>query len=117
MEKDNDELMAIYQDGMEFKNAFANGYVAGTKHSNWIEKRNKTLETSLMELIGLDEGWLLTNAGYKKRNKTELIQIIMEQRQLLKMLFENLEEEKKKDLIEKVESIVFENVDHDMNRS
>ena len=62
-----------------------------------------------MELIGLEKEWLITNATYKKRNKADLIQIIMEQRQLLKMLFDSLEEDKKNELKSKVENIVWGN--------
>jgi len=103
-----DEMLAQYKNSNELSDAFVKGYRIGFRSSNWTEKRNKTLETALMELIGLEKEWLLTNAAYKKRENSDLIQIIMEQRQLMKMLFDNLVEEKKKELSEKVEKIVWE---------
>lgn len=105
---ENEEIKAHIQSTLDESDSFKKGYISGMKHANWVERRNKTLETALMELIGLDKEWLLTSVGYKKRKNADLIQIIMEQRQLMRMLFESLDEEKKKVLREKVKNIVWE---------
>ena len=112
-----EEMLAQYQENREGKEAFTKGYRLGFRNSNWTEKRNKTLETVLMELIGLEKEWLITNVAYKKRNNADLIQIIMEQRQLLKMLFDNLDEGKKAELIAKVEKTVWEEMSFDITET
>lgn len=109
-----EEMLNNYRNSMELKDAFMKGHRFGSKHANWTEKRNKTLETLLMEMSGHEKEWLITNAGYKKLNKSDLIQIIMEQRQLMKMLFDNLNEDKKEEFKHIVNKVIWENDEEEL---
>ncbi|MEY8189526.1 hypothetical protein AB4X15_07560 [Peribacillus simplex] len=65
------------------------------------------LETLLLEFIGYEDEWLTLKSGFKKYNKNELIDIIFEQRALMKTLFENVEHSKKEELKIKVEKTLW----------
>lgn len=73
------------------------------KNSNWTEKRNRNLETTLKSLIGHDASWLMSDLTYKKLNKADLIRTIKEQRELLEFIFENLDNDKQNELKLRVE--------------
>lgn len=61
------------------------------------------METTLKSLIGHDASWLMSDPMYKKLNKANLIRIIKEQRELMKFLFENLDNDKRNELKLRVE--------------
>lgn len=98
-----EEFMEMYQHSQELSRSFKKGFNLGKKHSNWTEKRNRNLETTLKSLIGHDASWLMSDPMYKKLNKADLIRTIKEQREFMKFLFENLDKDKQNELKLRVE--------------
>lgn len=82
---DNEGIKEQYRIEEERGKAFKEGFTDGLKHKERVIERNKTLETALLEFIGYDKKWLRTEAGSKKLNNKELIQVILEQRELMKV--------------------------------
>lgn len=72
--------------------------------------RNKAMYTLLLEFIGYEDEWLTTKPGYKQYTNSQLIEIIFEQRALMKALYENVEESKKRDFKNKIEDFLWPNV-------
>ena len=93
-----EEFVEMYQHSQKLSQSFKNGFNLGKKYSNSTEKRNRNLETTLKSFIGNDASWLMSDPTYKKLNKAELIKTIKEQRELLKYLFESLDETKQNEL-------------------
>jgi len=98
-----EEFLEMEQQSKELSQSFKRGFYLGKKHSNSTEKRNRNLETTLKSFIGHDASWLMSDPTYKRLNKAELIRTIKEQRELLKILFENLDEDKQNELKLRVE--------------
>ncbi|MFJ7983086.1 hypothetical protein ACIQ1D_22835 [Lysinibacillus xylanilyticus] len=98
-----EEFIEMYQHNQELSQSFKKGFNLGKKYSNSTEKRNRNLETTLKSFIGHDASWLMSDPTYKKLNKEELIRTIKEQRELLKFLFENLDEARQNELKLRVE--------------
>ena len=103
------QLNEIFPDDVVSKGgtAFNRGYNLGKKEANLTAKRNKNLEATLKAFIGYDKEWLMTDSQYKKLNKNDLIETIKEQRQLLKWLFDNLDENKKLELKAKIDDVIW----------
>ena len=96
-----------YQIELDSKKAFQNGYNVGLADKERVVLRNKALKTVLMELIGYEKDWLTSEAGYKKYNNKELIQIILEQREVMKLVFEKLDDNEKENLRSKIEKDIW----------
>jgi hypothetical protein len=62
---------------MEATNDFKRGYKSGFEDAQKVLKQNEMLRTFLLEAIGYDDEWITTVAGYKKYNKNDLINIIL----------------------------------------
>ncbi|MEK3765649.1 MULTISPECIES: hypothetical protein [unclassified Solibacillus] len=101
------DILKQYEHDKDIKAAFNRGYNHGKKEANWTKKRNDNLESTLKAFIGYENEWLMTNPAYKKLNNSDLIQTVKEQRQLLKWLFDNLDENKKLELKVKVDDIIW----------
>ena len=104
---DNEGIKEQYRIEEERGKAFKEGFRDGLKHKERVIERNKTLETALLEFIGYDKKWLRTEAGYKKLNNKELIQVILEQRELMKLLFEKLDDSEKDRLRNQVKKTIW----------
>ena len=100
---DTSEIMEQVRISEERKKAFADGERLGSAYAKEEIKRNKITETLLLEFIGYEDEWLTGKSGYKKYNKNDLIEIIFEQRALMKTLYDNVEASKKKELKIKIE--------------
>lgn len=111
---ENEEMKKHILETSEESKQFKMGFFAGRDYAQRLEKRNKMLETLLMEMTGHEKEWLITNSGYKKLKKDDLIQIIMEQRQLMKMLFENLDDEKQEEFKHIVNKVVWNNYEEEL---
>ncbi|QPQ30668.1 hypothetical protein [Lysinibacillus sp. JNUCC 51] len=69
---------------------------------HWMVNAIKEIR-ALKLFIGQDASLLMLDPTYKKLNKVELIRTIKEKRELLKFLFENLDEAKQNELKLRVE--------------
>ncbi|MCI3198081.1 hypothetical protein GXP75_20970 [Bacillus sp. HU-1818] len=84
-------------------NAFKRGVKEGMKRAEHIKKRNENMQTLLLECIGYDDEWLTTRSGYKRQKRDVLVDIIFEQRSLMKSIFNKLEPEAQEDLKKEIE--------------
>ncbi|APH36091.1 hypothetical protein BHE96_11090 [Bacillus subtilis] len=86
---------------------FKNGFRAGAEYKDQMEKRIRDLESVLLELIGYEDEWLLTKAGLNKRTRSVLVDMIIDQRNLLRTLYNKLDEETKKKLKSEIEMCIW----------
>lgn len=86
------------------KKAFHRGYRAGAKAEGEASKRVKLLENVLLEFVGCDEEWLQTKPGLLNRERADLVDQIIYQRQLMRELYNHLDDDVKQKLRTKVES-------------
>ncbi|MGM0889736.1 MAG: hypothetical protein ACQEW5_22970 [Bacillota bacterium] len=97
------EINKQVEESRERSKNFEDGHNYGVAFTKGEIKRNKMLETLLLEFIGYEDEWLTRKSGYKKYNKDDLIDIIFVQRSLMKTLYENVEHSKKEELKIKIE--------------
>ncbi|WP_368223584.1 hypothetical protein ABQ613_06965 [Bacillus velezensis] len=98
-----EEIQQQYEFNKLESDAFKRGYKEGVKRAEHIKRRNKNMETLLLECIGYDDEWLTTRSGYKNQKREVLIDIIFEQRSLMKSIFNKLDEEAQKEIKKKIE--------------
>lgn len=63
-----------------------------------MESKVNELETLLLEFIGYEDEWLLTKAKLKKTNREVLAEIVINQRQLMRELYNKLDNKTKIEL-------------------
>lgn len=98
-----EEIQKQYEFNKLESDAFKRGYKEGVKRAEHIRRRNKNMETLLLECIGYDDEWLTTRSGYKNQKREVLIDIIFEQRSLMKSLFNKLDEDAQKEIKKRIE--------------
>ncbi|NMV97998.1 hypothetical protein [Bacillus velezensis] len=86
---------------------FKRGFRAGTEYKDQMEKRIRDLESVLLEFIGYEDEWLLTKAGLNKRTRSVLVDMIIDQRNLLRTLYNKLDEETKKKFKSEIEMCIW----------
>ncbi|MED3230861.1 hypothetical protein [Bacillus velezensis] len=72
-----------------------------------LEKEYETLKSVLLEFIGYEREWLITDSNMSKKTKAELLEYIDYQRKLMKEIYEKLDEESKAELKIKVEKSIW----------
>ncbi|MGG3799001.1 hypothetical protein [Metabacillus fastidiosus] len=102
-----DEIRKQYERDMELKKRFNEGFRRGEESAKQAIRYNKMMSNLLLEFIGYEDEWLTTKAGYNKFNKAQLIEIIFKQRDLMRTLYNDLDESKKEKLKIKVEKDVW----------
>ncbi|MCA1233318.1 hypothetical protein HRF59_04805 [Bacillus velezensis] len=86
---------------------FKRGFRAGAEYKDQMEKRIRDLESVLLEFIGYEDEWLMTKAGLNKRTRSVLVDMIIDQRYLLRTLYNKLDEETKKKLKSEIEMCIW----------
>ncbi|MGG3397646.1 hypothetical protein ABER78_12200 [Bacillus velezensis] len=86
---------------------FKRGFRAGAEYKDQMEKRINDLESVLLEFIGYEDEWLLTKADLNKRTKSVLVDMIIDQRNLTRTLYNKLGEEIKKKLKSEIKMCVW----------
>ncbi|EWH19857.1 hypothetical protein [Bacillus haynesii] len=89
------------------KKAFHRGYIAGAKAEGEASKRVEHLENVLLEFVGYEDEWLQTKPGLMKRKKADLVDQIIRQRQLMRELYNHLDDDVKQKLRTKVKSYIW----------
>ncbi|MEC2307658.1 hypothetical protein [Bacillus atrophaeus] len=86
---------------------FKKGFKAGAEYKNRLESKVDKLETLLLEFTGYGDEWLLSKAKLKKTNREVLADLVINQRQLMRELYNKLDSKTKIELKKRVESCIW----------
>lgn len=100
------ELVKQAEEKRERDKIFEEGFRFGLIEAKKAIKRNEILQNFLLEFMGYEEEWLRRKAFYQKYNKSELTEIIFEQRALMKTLFDNIETSKQEEFKIKIDNFL-----------
>ncbi|WP_026579488.1 MULTISPECIES: hypothetical protein [Bacillus] len=89
------------------KKAHNRGYRAGVKAEGEASKRVELLENVLLEFVGYEDECLQTKPGLLKRKRADLVDQIIYQRQLMRELYNHLDDDVRLKLRTKVESHIW----------
>ncbi|MCY9156280.1 hypothetical protein [Bacillus haynesii] len=89
------------------KKAYHRGYRAGAKAEGEASKRVELLENVLLEFAGHEDEWLQTKSGLLKRERADLVDQIIFQRQLMRELYNHLDDDVRLKLRKKAESHIW----------
>ncbi|MCY9057948.1 hypothetical protein MOE81_08405 [Bacillus inaquosorum] len=102
-----DEIINNIDNQIKESEYFKKGFKAGAEYKNRLESKVNELETLLLEFIGYEDEWLLTKAKLKKTNREVLAEIVINQRQLMRELYNKLDNKTKIELKKRVESCIW----------
>lgn len=103
----DEEILNSVEKQKKESECFKNGFRAGTEYKDQMEKRIRDLESVLLEFIGYEDEWLLTKAGLNKRTRSVLVDMVIDQRNLLRTLYNKLDEETKKKVKSEIEMCIW----------
>lgn len=93
------------------KKAYNRGYRAGVnvnaEGATETVKRIELLEKALLEFVGYEDEWLQTKSGLLRGKKADLVDQIVYQRQLMRELYNHLDDDVRLKLRTKVESHIW----------